>query len=257
MPLPRERRTFLSEHFDTCGYVDNIDWEGTKLPVYWDVTGTAFTPSKRFLIVDGPGTLIFNEEFLHNNFSISVLMQSTDSVIFDLITRYTPLLYARARYDFSNNTITLHQEGGSVIDESADFNFVDNRLYSLTLWAHDSTVYVWVNGYNILSFTTAAVAKTFALNIVSGSMRLFQLQAKELVDPVDPSMEDEISNTLVQYRKFLQAELAEVVPDDWNKYREVHNRYRHNRNVGANDSTWEQRGYPVVKPSTDAFFNQS
>jgi len=256
MPLPLERRTFFNEHFDRHGYVDNIDYDGTNLPTYWDVTGSTYTPASRYLVVDGPVELTYNQQFIHNNFAVFLLLQSIDNVVCEIKTRYDPALYTSTEFDFSADSVTISQVGGSPPATVTDsFNFNNGTFYVLSAWNHNNNVYAWINGYNILTSTATSSAKTFSLNITSGSARLLQLKAIELINPIDPTREDETSNTLVQYRKFLQDELAIVSEQNWEAYRKAHNRYRHNRNIGAKDSAWESMGYPVPKPSTDAFFN--
>jgi len=256
MPLPLERRTFLNEHFDRHGYVNNIDYDGTNLPTYWDVTGSTYAPASRYLVVDGPVELTYNQQFTHNNFAIFLLLQSIDNVVCEIKTRYNPVLYTSTEFDFSADLVTISQLGGVPPAPVADsFNFTDGIFYVLSVWGHDNNVYAWVNGYNILTSTTTSTAKTFSINITSGSARLLQLKAIELIDSIDPTREDETSNTLVQYRKFLQDELSDVAEQNWEAYKKAHNRYRFNRNIGARNSAWESMGYPVPKPSTDAFFN--
>jgi len=252
----RRNRTFFYDPMQFKGYNPSIDYGGTELPDYYDVTGS-FTKADHWLQSSGPGQIVYNEEFEHSNFAVFVLMESLDESVFAIQSRYSPTLSVRAEFDFSSDILTL-EEYGSTYPHSIEtsFDFVDNTMYILSLWALDDTFYVWINDYQIASITTGGLtSQTFALDFVSGITRLHKVRVYELLDSIAPSREDEISNTLVQYRKFLQDELADVTAQNWAAFKKAHNRYRFNRNIGARNSAWESMGYPVPKPSTDAFFN--
>jgi len=256
VPLPRERRIFFTDFLDYKGYDSIIDYGGTNLPTYYDVYGDVFGLTDKYLTVSGSGQLIYNEEFIHNNFAVYALVRSTDNAIFSIQTRYTDDSYVQATFDFEDNNVTLEQPAAGSVASVNDFNFSDNIFYLLSLWAYENNFYIWINDYQINSMSASApTAKTFALDFISGDLNVYQIKVYELVAPITPTLEGDPSNLFVEYRKLLQTKTAEVEVDNWNKFVEAHNRYRWNRDIGRRNINWEELGYPVSKPSTDAFFN--
>lgn len=257
MPLPRENRIFLTDNFNYDYYNEIIDYGGTGLPTHYDVTGDVFTLSEKFLKVSGAGKLVYNGEFEHNNFAIYVLVRPTSGGEITIQTRYSPSLLLEANFLFADNEVCMIQVGGfGTLTPPYPFIFSNNQFYLLGLWAYESNFYAWVNDYQIVTmFADKPIESTFALNFVSGDIEVHAIKVYELTAPIDPTLEDDPSNLLVEYRKFLQTKLATVTSDDWEAYREAHNRNRWNRNIGQRNINWEGIGYPVPKPSTDAFFN--
>ena len=256
MPLPRERRIFFTDFLDFEGYDASIDYGGTELPDHYDVTGDVFTNREKYLEVSGTGNLLYNDEFEHADFGVYALVRSTDNAVFSIQNRYTLTSSVQAVFDFSDNTVTLEEIGSSSAAVVSTFNFSDDTFYLLGLWAYEDMFYVWVNDYQISSLAMPGLtAKTFALDFISGDINVYQVKVYELLAPIDPTLEEDSSNLLVEYRKFLQEKLATVTNDDWDAYREAHNRNRWNRNIGRRNINWGEIGYPAPKPSTDAFFN--
>jgi len=256
MSLPRERRIFFTDFLDFKGYDPTIDYGGTELPDYYDVTGNVFSKHEKFLTVSGTGSLAYNDEFEHANFGIYALVRSTDEAVFSIQPRYTPSPSVQATFNFADSTITLEEIGSSSTAVVSTFNFMDDTFYLLGMWAYEDTFYVWINDYQISNLTVPGLtAKTFALDFLSGDIRVYQIKIYELEAPIAPTLEGDSSNLLVAYRKFLQDNLATITPGDWDAYREAHNRNRWNRNIGRHNVNWDEVGYPAPKPSTDAFFN--
>jgi len=260
MSLPREKRVFFTELFNYDYYSEIIDYDGTGLPNYYDVTGDNYSLTTQYLKSTGAGNLRYNLEFAHNNFAAYAWVRPVTATKFGISVRNNGVdPYMLAEFDFENNEAGMYQVGGlGPTSFNEDFNFTMGRFYMFGLWAYENDFYYWINDWRLGHLTALQPqAKSFGIVTYEGELEVHLMRVYELADPIDPSREDETSNTLVQYRKFLQGALAEVTEQNWNAYKLAHSRYRFCRDIGAKNLSWENMGYPVPKPSTDAFFNDA
>ena len=251
---PRENRTYFKDHLYAYeGYHDNVDYGGTNLPDWYTVTGSAFTLEDHYTQGLGTGMIAYNRDLPSTNHSISVYLRHMSNGKLIIRARYDASLnkYGECIYDFANNLVTIAENGVTLV--TTDFTFKTKTKYLLTMWAFEEIYTLWINDYDILTAGASTfTGKRFAVRLDnSGLIHLYYVKALELADGIVPDMPEDPTDLLLTYRKFLQQKESELVHGDWEKFKQMYNRYRWNRDIGNKDHTWNEMGYPLPDLSTD------
>ncbi len=243
----------------------------------WTIaSGTFSNDSERDLEVTEAGEMVYASTSLHD---LKIQLES-DNANFAFIVHhfaYVDLKYSiRARradsddylsfsVDFENDTVQLSrtEAGTTTVLTSASHNFHtrDVRPYSIEFWVFDSSIFGIVNGQIVLTTVTDSeiTSPGFSLyfpEINADDPPKFRvILVHELISQPDPTLEDDPSNLLVQFRKSLRTRLENPSALNWEKYKELKTGYDKGKNLGFRNETWHTAGYPLRRPSTEEFFS--
>jgi len=267
--LPRQKRHYLAKEELTLAVQPGEVTTTWSDPSFIVQDFTTFP-----LRIENPGELIYIGTTLHEavgqtanndaNFSIQAPILGTRNMRFDLrFRRLDANNFIALRVDAPASTVKLVKvvSGTETVlaQASRTFEHLGVHFYTLEIWGFGRFLYGFINHYNILRTsekflrTEPGLSLNFPTIDEDDLPAIYHVRARELFAQNKPSSVTDGSDLYLQFRIDIKDQIENPTVKTWATFQHALRLYEQ-RNVGGPDRLWEERGYPIRKPTAEEWF---
>jgi len=266
---------------DDFTYSGAVGLPGSEsIPDHWTiVSGDWTTRSERYLKVDQPGELLYNGDSLYDmkltkttnaNFSFDIGFRARDELKIEIRARRSDAdNFVSFFIDFENQQIQLKKTVATVETVLATESHIlryknanEEIYYGVTFWLYEDALMGYVNNYPFIQATldfntTVEDWSIYVPEMYTDEEPIFvYTAATEVKAYPDAPIYTSSVDLYLQFRLKLIEQIENPSVRDWASLKTALDAWERGKDIGRLDEEWAELGYPVFKPTPEAWFGK-